>query len=109
MTMARASIACFVAVGCIPKNDMKYCANTMELVALNLSHEISVNIGCETARLSDCGTTHDRRTVVTANDMGTSDLGRGYACSRYTTSAPDRSGNMLASSVYSDNPALIEQ
>lgn len=51
--------------------------------------------------------TNESSTVVTAKDTGTRNLGRGYACSRYTTSAPDLFGNMLPSSLYNDNPAKI--
>lgn len=47
----------------------------------------------------------DRMTDWTANAMGKKCFGRGYACSRYTTSEPLRFGKKLASSRNTQTPA----
>ena len=84
---------------------MKYWAKTIEFVALNLLCAENGSMSHSTA-IKLVNKTYDSSTVVTAKDTGTRNFGRGYACSRYTTSAPDRSGNMLANSVYTDSPAV---
>lgn len=43
---------------------------------------------------------NDSTTDTNANAVGTSHRGRGYACSRYTTSDPDRLGKYAAYSRY---------
>jgi len=39
---------------------------------------------------------NDSATIWNANDVGISHFGLGYACSRYTTSEPDRLGKYAA-------------
>ena len=82
----------------------KYCAKTIEFVALNLSSR-SASVLFFIYKAYHCTGTHESRTADIAKTVGTKKRGRGYACSRYTTSAPDLSGNMLASSTYRSRPA----